>query len=87
MHIERLTAEIEATFKETPLEQIPARIKWLESYVADREKYLSVYKARLESGKKMQRHQMVAIRQFPKCIAETSLVIRALKEGYEYRIG
>jgi hypothetical protein len=85
LHIETLTREIECTFRDYAIEQIPARIEWLESYVAGKIKNLSQYKARLESGKKMQRHQLIAIKQYPFSIAETQLVIRAIKEAYAHR--
>jgi hypothetical protein len=86
MDIERLTLEIECTFRDYPIDQIPARIEWLEEYTNRLAKHLNDYIARQAAGKKMQRHQMVGIRQYPARIKEERLFIRALKEAYAYRV-
>lgn len=85
MNIADLTREVECTFNQYSIKQVPIRIEWLESYVAEKIKNLAKYRERLESGKKMQRHQLVALQQYPQQIKDTQLIIRALKEAYAHR--
>lgn len=86
MNIERLTLEIEYTFRDYTIDQIPARIKWLEEYTNGLAEQLNSFLARKVAGKKLQHHQIVGIRQYPTRIDETRLIIRALKEAYVYRV-
>lgn len=85
MHIEDLIAEIEITFREIPLEYIPARIAELEGYRDSSAKRLTRYRERLAAGKKLDRHHLRYLRLEPSFIRRMNLIIRALKEGYAYR--
>jgi hypothetical protein len=86
MHIEDLIAEIEITFRDIPLEYIPARIAQLEEYRDQTANRLTRFRGKLAAGKKLDRFHMVCLRQDPRRIRQLSLIIRALKEGYAYRI-
>jgi hypothetical protein len=85
MHIEDLTAEIECSFREIPLEYIPARIAELEGFRDCSAKRLTRTRERLAAGKKIPRHQLRYLRQEPSFIRRMNLIIRALREGYAYR--
>lgn len=85
MDIERLTLEIECTFRDYPIDQIPARIAELEGIRKGETKRLDSYIERMKAGKKLQRHHMIAFRHAPAFIEELTLIIRALREGYAHR--
>jgi|688.fasta_scaffold629818_1 hypothetical protein len=85
MHIEDLTAEIECTFREIPLEYIPARIAELEGFRNCYAKQITRYRERLAAGKKIARHELRCLRLNPLSIRRLNLIIRALREGYAYR--
>lgn len=89
MHIEDLTSEIEAVFKNSTIEQVQAHIKYLEWHIITLE---NNYKRSLEQLSRKRKWAKWELKRMqsdlaknPSLIARNKLVIRAIREGIAYR--
>lgn len=89
MHIEDITAEIEAVFKNATIEQVQSHIKYLEWHIVTLENNYKRSLEKLSRKRKWAKWELKRmqsdVKNNPSAIKRNKLVIRAIREGIAYR--